>query len=711
MKNVSDRIITCLVEYDKEKITTNFSSRANIRDVKSYLIKDFEMSNPDKKLIKLYHDGKELKQEGKLLGAVTDKDIINLTMVCITLTDDLMNDEKKIEERIIRDLVRFCEVHKDKKALSFCVVCPQSICQDCEKDHVAPSHKVINKNDIIKYEHYLKQIHQNLSSKFKLLGLDTNYSDFYKNFKQNIGEQCEELINISEQIKKKEMTILNGFKINFESIFPFLLDYRDKVDDLIKQVTESKKETILKKDQDFLEFYQKYVQMKDLKEKAEESIDKLKNKLEKYKQLFTEFKSKTQNILNFINEEFEKIKEFQITDDSSVIHKNPGSEFSEAISKKDLTGNDKSSLIQNGSSSKINLYNLMFADRNKANILKSFDGRKEKNVVKSEKGLLKRANSPLKPIKEVRDNKDIISEINDRPENLHDNIEIHLNLSRAQEDFTQKIANIEISTNNIYLFSNIDKTITKKEIDLSVTQMKKFEAYHSTLNFKNKFYISGGYGTAKMFYELNIDDFSFKKLKDMLTGHSYHTLLGIKNYIFAISGFKSKRAEKYSLENDIWVPLADLNLARSWPSCINIDDQFIYVIGGLNEPNTIGCKVIEKLDLKNASSTWDKIELNYSEEFPFYSGIFKLEKDQIVILGGKYDKKENNTDKCLILNLVDFSINVNENKLPSNDEFDGRLFMPLDDNTYAHFSSINPNKFYIYEKGISKFNCIEFKEN
>ena len=272
----------------------------------------------------------------------------------------------------------------------------------------------------------------------------------------------------------------------------------------------------------------------------------------------------------------------------------------------------------------------------------------------------------------------------------------------------RNIINIEISTKNIYIFSIIDKSIVKREVDLP-NCYKKFEAYHSILNYNNKLYISGSFSSSKIIYEYDYDLNEFKKLSDMIYGHSYHTLIGVRNYIYAVSGFKVKKTERYCLDDNKWSSLPEVNYNRSWPSCLNFHDKMIYVCGGLNDPNTKAINIIERINLSTLS-IWECLEVNTNLELSYNFGLLNI-GENIIFLGGLFSKNEEPTDKCFILNLNDLSIQMCDFKLPNNEEFDGREFIMLDENAnnYGQFSSQNFEKFYIYDKEKNIVNIIEYK--
>jgi hypothetical protein len=738
-KPIGDRMISCNIEYGNDIIKKNFSSRSTIKEIKAILKRQLIKENPDIHLIRLFYNGKELKTETASLGSICEGEEVNLLMADIIITEDLIKDQKKVDEVLITNLTRFCEIHKEERALSVCITCSNSICQLCEAEH--KDHKIVKKNEVIMFENNLKDTYQQVLSKMHEMGLETKYTDFYKNFRHDLSKQCEELMTMAEQIKKKEVNIMNSFKLNFDSLFPSLLDFKDKLDELITEVSENKREKILRNDKDFVEFYHKYSQLTSLNDKTFDSLDSLKIKLEKYRDIVHEFKTLTQNILNFINDQFDRMKDYQLTEDAGgyITGQTYNMGNYNTMGGRETMGQVESPSMMarrhakepEPSSGKLNLINLMSPQKGK-NLLKHMDPKKPgkefsrsdvlmRDIRKSNKtsntdnnihyfnsnnrgSLEHNADGPAERI----------SNLNLNQHNLNGNSEIHNGNESSHIYIPNKILNIEVFKKSIFIYNVETKIIEKLETDLANTKIKRYESYHSTLNYKEKFYIGGGYSNPKMFYEYDISKNEFKKLKDMITGHSYHCLLGIANEIFAISGFKSKKAEKYEISNDSWSSLPDVNISRSWPSCVFVNDRYIYIFGGLNEPETTACKTIEKLDL-SLCKTWEIVNAaqmqNESYFIPCYSGLLQL-PDCILLFGGKVNTSELNTNKCWKYNFSDHSLTEQENlQLPSKDEYDGRPFLPMNSSLtlFGQFSSVYPNKFYIYDKDSNTIQLTEFQ--
>ena len=64
---------------------------------------------------------------------------------------------------------------------------------------------------------------------------------------------------------------------------------------------------------------------------------------------------------------------------------------------------------------------------------------------------------------------------------------------------------------------------------------------------------------------------------------SSHRLVLLGQYAIAIAGGFLKSVEMYSLHDDYWTNLSDLNEKRSGFTASTIKDKYIYVFAGINE--------------------------------------------------------------------------------------------------------------------------------
>ncbi len=646
--------------------------------------------------IKLFHNRQELRKETNLLGNLADGENIDLVMVCITLTDDIVGDQKKMEEVLLKKLSPICLIHKNETLLLFCVSCSQSICVNCEKEH--KDHQIIHKNELLNFEEKLKSYSTNLNQQMEDLGFDVTASNFYNNFRKDLSQYCEELVDVVDLIKKKQTFIINSFKSNFDSSMPNILDYRDKLQSLIKE-SDLKKEKLLNNDKDMTEFYSSFKRILNANDRINSEVDALKAKIIKYKMLFDEFKGRLEEILSCISEHFEKIKEYNFTEDSQgkldLYASNPkASQGADTYRQSNNNsgynnfGNYNNQQINNFNSSKnfpatkINLFNLMTSPFKGKPLSKIFDKSRKKP---------KSNESNVKAESEFSSNR----------------------LANFETQIPKYVANIEISTKNLFMYDTSTKTISKKEyVNIPI---KRFETYHSTLNYRNNFYVSGGYSTSsRMIFSYNFDDDSFLKLFDMPNGHSYHSMFGLNEQILAISGFNSNKVDIYSIETKKWQTLADIPSSRAWPSVLSINDKSLMVFGGLKQSEDKGQDTYEKYDIHK--NIWETIQLEVSCEIPFYFGVIQKKSidisSDIILVGGKYSKIGENISQCFTLSKDDTLI-PSELSLPFKDEFDGKQFIKLDSdgNVFGQFSSVFSDRFYLFDYQTKTFEIIKAEIN
>ena len=311
-----------------------------------------------------------------------------------------------------------------------------------------------------------------------------------------------------------------------------------------------------------------------------------------------------------------------------------------------------------------------------------------------------------------------------------------LNLeSNLQNKCSSNVSTLRDSQTKINIYSLIYGTsdlikfkakLKKLEIispDINDLKITKFETYISSLNFKNKFYISGGYSTQNNFFEYDINKNKFIELPDMISNHYYHNMIGDKNFIYSISGFKSKKVEKYNLIENKWIPLPDLEYERTFPnSLIYNDNLFIFgKINNLKEDSIDNFNIIEYInisienELSNINNKWNQVKIKFN--FPFNSGVIKSDTS-IILVGGKLDLNEDCINSTYIMKIEEinnkFEINfeLNGDKIDKPDEFGGNNFYPLDEKreNFGIFSTINPYLFYIFDKNANKFTNLVYSQ-
>ena len=439
-----------------------------------------------------------------------------------------------------------------------------------------------------------------------------------------------------------------------------------------------------------LDFYIKYKSTKDSYNTINNKVNELKDKINDFKEILKELIKKTQITIESIKKEFYG-EDLEVTQLNNKRSKNNFSLNNTFDNKSQFdTRSGKFSMKSGNEGQRLNLVNLLSPGNNKKSFVKEIKNEvRERRSSRSPSSKLITSSNMLKHSKFGK-NTTILEE--DEVSNI--------NLSDPTCYY-----NIDISSNNLIKYSIKEKKITKIKVDINKTRIKRFEAYHSTLNFNGRFYISGGYSSNKMFYIYNSKKNEFIKLEDMISGHSYHCLIGINDFIFAISGYKSKKVEKYNINTNKWESLPEIEKSRSLPGCANVDDTFILIFGGLIDKTETTNNIIEKLNIKEPKS-WEKMEINFSQPIPIFFGVVNFNNEQVYLFGGKLNQRLDDVDSCYKFNCQNGVLEKESITLPEKDEFNGKSFFRLNDNLFGAFSAINSDKFYIYNIESKEFEII-----
>lgn len=652
-------------------------------------------------MVNVYYKGKQLsKDDEENIGAICKEDQLDLVLVSVTMTDSIREDKERTNHALIQKLSKECSIHKGDIELNLCIQCEMTYCNKCSNNH--KDHKTINKKDLTKYSGELKLEREKMEKAFECLGLTNQYSDVdvCKNEREELSMTIDKLSEITNGIKRKSKQLENDFKHDFDAMFPILLEYKEKVEFLFEA---TQKETTIRFEKQFIDFYYRYTTARGVSDKINNKISDFKQKIDNFKELIAEFNTRTKQIIEIVNIQFNQLKEntriiIEEYDPSPLNRQRSSSplqfEKSGFHSESHLKMNSDSrtsKLINNSNYNRLNLATILSPPKEKKALIKSIEQQMKD----------KKSTSMLPQVKKtyqmnIGDAKSVDGKAEEN--------------SILEENITTYY-NIEPGTTNLIAFNQLTQRITKKEVDFSRTSIKRFEAYHSTLNFKGHFFISGGYATSKMFHRYKTSTNEFIKLSNMTNGHAYHCLLGVCGNIFALGGFKSKKVEKFSIVSNTWEPMPDLESSRSWPSCVSVDDTYLLLFGGLCDTTDTSNKIIEKLNIKQQNSVWEKIELNCNQPIPFYFGVVNINNETVLLLGGKLSVKEDTINSCYKYNGSNNTLDLDtELTLPNKDEFDGKTFFQLGDKKYGQFSSLNSDFFYLYNAADKAFDIIKFDE-
>ena len=677
------------------------------------------------KKVNLYYKEKELTNEEEKIGNLVSNngsEEIELSMVILSLNDSTFVDENKIKEKLIQKIADKCQFHKDNKELFICISCGVAFCAHCSDKH--KTHDIIERKNIIKFNNELKILNEELNKSLAESNLDNIYEMKDNNVQMTeCNNNIEKLQNRLDNIKKMHKGIINNYKKDIDKTLPYLLEYKEKIEQLIES---SYQLDTIKNEQQFMDYYYWFTNIKQKNIKIKQEIQNLQRKKQKFNELLENFDYKVKDIYSKIDEDYKTLKKYYYNQNSENENqfRNIGTD---AISLK------KFSTINNQSSTpKLNLFNLLNQNdgykpivKNKyskdiskdmskfSDISSNIDVKEETSSTNSWNTI---TNSPNINKKKINSRCNIFQRTNIRPRNRFytqrissKKIEEIEEKSEADESFedsslvySNKIYNIKPKTKNIYYFDFETKKITEIYVNFDDLNIESFGHYHSTLNYKNSFYFSGGYNSNSIFCKYNQKENKFIKLKIMPTNHAYHGMLGMGNYIFMISGMNSKKVEKYDIINESWTSLSELNESRSWPSCLEYKNKYIFVFGGLshksdaNEDNIL----IEKLDISTINNKWEQLNFNYNNniKLPFYFGLVHINDNSFLLMGGKYNCKENSMNDCYKIIIDDKKLEIEKDddfKLPKKEEFNGKMFANFGNDYYGEFSSFSHGTFYL----------------
>ena len=667
------------------------------------------------KKVNLFFKGKELLNDEEMIGNLVSNNGIEeleLSVIILSLNDSSFIDENKTKEKLINKIVNKCSYHQNNKEIFICTNCNIAFCKYCSNKH--KSHEIIERKDIIKFNNELKNLNVELNKKLTEANIKNIY-EIKENKNTEYNTNIEKLQNRLDSIKKIYREIVNNYKSDIDKSLPYLLEYKEKVEQLIDN---SYNLDTIQDDQQFIDYYFWYINIKQKQEKIEKEIqelDKIQHNFDnrmKYfdekiksiyakteedynllKQIYHNNNNELKNQINTIPTQKEnglpKLNLFNLFNKAKIATQNS---FNSNITPKFKNSKDISEISSNteneNSNQKISIINNI-------NKEKSIDFEKvkkkflSKSYVQSSKFYTNRKSNKSLIFEEIE-------EKSEKEETLDD-----LSLSSQKLELKKILYNIKPKSQNIFYFDIKTKKIEEKTVNFDNLSIDIFEENQGILNYRNNFYISGG-NQLKIFYKYYSILNNFIDLKEMPTVHSSHGMLGMGNYIYVIGGLLSKKVERYDINKNSWENLNELNENRIWPSCFGYNNKYIYVFGGSKNNLDEEDIDIERINISSLENKWKKIKLNYKTDikFPYNFGLINFNENQFMIIGGKFDSdidKKSQINNSILIKMKSKEIEIKKEKhiLPNkNIEFNGKLFTDFGDGFFGEFSSTSRRTFY-----------------
>ena len=670
MNKNTNPIIKCTVDVAGNKIQQNFESTTSIKEVKRSFKRKYQElghkpKNIDKEIV-FYIDGRPITDENEQIGNIAEGPDINLEIISVSINDDSVKDDDRIQEKLINKLASNCKYHTENKELLICVNCGKAICDKCNDKH--QGHQKIYKKELINSGKELKKKSNEINNALVECGFSDSRgcNNLCMEDKQRINTNIDILQKMVDEIKKSSRNLNNSYNKTFDDIYPYIMDYKEKIN---KLNDKSMHIQTMKNEQDFLDYYYSYTELKKKENKILEYISSLKRQIDIYKETIKEFNSGTNRIIEKAKEDYNILINLQFREDMELPGKN--SFYRKTV---DRTLGSITTKHIGGGTGKMNLIN-MLVPKEKSKLIDN-----EKISYINKKKIMR--NSEISKVKE---------------ENTGDEPKYNL------------IAGIEPNTKNIFIFDKDTKKVSKVNLNFQGLPIDKFLNCFSTLNYNGRFYLSGGFQHSKAFFRLNYGNNTLLQLNKMPTGHNYHGMIGINDKIYSVSGFNNKNVEKYEITSNSWISLMPLEVSFSWPGLLFTENKYLYVFGGLCEIVNSANKKMYKMDISLPEGKWESIDINSNlPKIPFYSGYVQIDDKNLIVLGGKFSSIENNMDKCFKFDFGSNSFNQDEEyKLPNREIFNGKKYYDLGGGLFGEFSCFSYSKFYLVNTSSKSIDVFE----
>lgn len=128
---------------------------------------------------------------------------------------------------------------------------------------------------------------------------------------------------------------------------------------------------------------------------------------------------------------------------------------------------------------------------------------------------------------------------------------------------------------------------------------------------------------------------------DMLYPRADHGLCLLNSYIYAIGSFMHNQCniscERYDSLQNVWTPIANLNIGRAGSAVCSFDNEFIYCFGGRNGQQ----QIIPEIEVYSVNSDkWMLLPIDISQMnlgwIPGYMALaHQITESEIIVFGGK----------------------------------------------------------------------------
>ena len=218
---------------------------------------------------------------------------MNFEILSVSISDNnSSNDDYKIQEKIINKVSLNCANHPEKK-------------------------------ELINSGKELKQKSNEISNMLVECGFSDSRgsNNLFMEEKQKINSNIDLIQKMVDEIKKTSRNINNSFNKTFDDNYPYIVDYKEKIGKLNARSLHLQ---TMKNEQDFLDYYYAYNEIKRKEKKILDYISSLKRQIDSYKETIKEFNEGTNAIIEKIKEDYNILINLQFREDIEQLGKSRG---------------------------------------------------------------------------------------------------------------------------------------------------------------------------------------------------------------------------------------------------------------------------------------------------------------------------------------------------------------------------------------------------
>jgi len=269
--------------------------------------------------------------------------------------------------------------------------------------------------------------------------------------------------------------------------------------------------------------------------------------------------------------------------------------------------------------------------------------------------------------------------------------------------------------------------------DEDLKDLKNFSNFSGYCNAKNKLYISGGESASykspanttnnnsnnitnekrilNMFYSIDMETGKIERLKDLLDPRVWHSMIYVPdNYIFLVGGLENRTVDVYDIKKNTFSRENNLNEPRFESTLCCVNSEYLYAFYGyLHQQNYSDS--IERLPFHVNARKWELLSLKEGS-IPIltrFFGVSLVSDSKVLILGGNTTNSEDVNNPQNMGNMSNYSNKVltydfNTNSITNAQDFKfefligEKFFFEVQLNKYLMFTLNDQTSAYLFNE-------------